>query len=176
MTKGQEPEIKTFRIEKDTNWILVFFLTAWLIVWLIMVGFLGYGQITNPTRFPELWLVLAATIAVGIFALRTWLWQVRGVEVIRAFRDRLKVTKMGSFAFGKTCVHHHELDGIDASIDETTPHWLRWWGLGGGTIVLSYLGRSFRCGQDLSMQRATRIARELSGLYRDRLKDKQATV
>lgn len=172
MTTGEESEIKTFRIEKDTNWILVFFLTIWLVVWLIIVGFVGYGQITNPTRFPELWLVLAAILAAGLFVLRMWFWQVRGVEIIRGYPDRIEVCKTGSFAFGRTCIYLHELDGIEASNDDTTPHWLRWWGLGGGTIVFSYLGRSFRCGQDLSIQHATRIARELNALYPDRLEER----
>ncbi len=168
MTHTDQP-IKVFRLEKDTNWMLVFFLTAWLIIWVIMVGFMGFGLITSPTRFPELWLGLLAIIAAGVFVLRAWLWQVRGVEMISAFHDRIEIKKLGSFAFRKPCIVIHELDGIGASADDQTMWWLKWWGFEGGTIHVDFLGRSLRCGRDLSLGRARSIARELNTLYHDRI-------
>ena len=174
MTHTDQP-IKVFRLEKDTNWILVFGLTAWLVVWVIMVGFMGFGLVTSPTRFPELWLGLVAIIGFGLFMLRTWLWQVRGVEVISAFGNRIEISRLGSFAYGKPSIAIQDLDGIGASSDDQTLGWMKWWGFEGGTIHVDFLGRSIRCGQDLSLGRARSIARELNAVYQDRQVERESS-
>jgi len=45
--------------------------------------------------------------------------------------------------------------------DSRTPHWIEFWGIGGGKISIHYLGRRRKFGQDLSEKQAIDLFEKL---------------
>lgn len=157
--------LKRFVLRKHGNMALIAFLPVWLVGAALMSGMLLYGQVTEPAKYPELWLLLAGILAVSTFVLRIWLWHLRGKEVVSAYRLHIDIERRGSFLYPPRSIAVDEIDAIGTAISNETPRWIRWWGLSGGRVRIAYLGRSVLFGQDLPQKMAEDIVQELNDLY-----------
>ena len=73
----------------------------------------------------------------------------------------LELRNTGTLFHRRLHLRWDEIEEITTDDDSSTPWWIKAWGIGGGKVVLTYLGRNRRFGQDLSLREAERIAVEI---------------
>ncbi len=152
---------KSFYINKETNWFISVLLILFTTASFIMVLILIYGLIGTPSRISDLIGFLIVLVFAVFFALNHLLWQLFGKERLVFHSDRIEVKKTGTLISRKQEMLYVEIESIDFDNDNETPYWIRFWELGGGKIKINYLGRTKRLGQDLSIQAAQKLAKEL---------------
>ncbi|MDB5281756.1 MAG: hypothetical protein JWO06_831 [Bacteroidota bacterium] len=130
------------------NWFIIIFLGAWLGGWLMgetvaLAAVTGlFGKIGPPQLFITFWLV--GWTAGGLFAIRTWIWNLSGKEVINIGQGQLTVTKKGALFIKPKTYDLNEVKNVRAQDDEgSTNIWgVRrndFWNIGsGGTIRFDY--------------------------------------
>jgi len=154
-----------FRIPSRRNVFVIGFLTLWLCGWFV-------GEITapvalfanlnkNPAAAAFMLFWLCGWTVGGAFAIYTWLWQVRGCEVITVSPTALSI-KREVFGFGRA-KHYDvaEIRELRVSPLIISPSEARsgmsLWGLSGGALAFDYGSRTFRFGAGIDEAEARTI-------------------
>jgi hypothetical protein len=161
MTPDQSDIIYLRVIKIKTNWVIVFLGLPWLLLLLGMLGFMGFGLITGPSHLQGLWVFWIIILVIGIIALNRLLWNMIGREIVSVSPKGITVSRKGKFFTSSTTISYVELDEIYSDDDPDTPHWRKFWRIGGGKVVIKYLGIEKRIGPSLSLSFAERIAEEI---------------
>jgi hypothetical protein len=117
-----------FIIPAKRNWFIIIFLGAWLGGWLMGELFVSGMFISrlagNPAGlFVLFWLV--AWTAGGFFAFRTFLWMVKGKEVITVGQNTLKIDRKGSLLFKAKVYDLNEVKNLRVQDDFLNFFWRR---------------------------------------------------
>lgn len=163
-------------IPSRKNWFIVFFIGFWLVGWafgeIAVGGILFTGAITilgsllgllknssdisgaGVVAFSGVGLFLVAWFGMwtvgGFFAIRSFLWQLTGVENIEVDSQSITLQRL-IFNFGrpKTYLAEHIKDLRTVSNNNYSFGWSRgmnFWGLMDGSIAFDYGAKTFRCG------------------------------
>ena len=154
-------ETWTYKAPVETRWMRTLFMIAWTGIAIAICGILGYGLVTTPSRIHDLILVWLGLLAASILGCNYLSWQLRGGEVIVLRAGGLVLRNTGTLFHRRLHLRWDEIEEITTDDDSSTPWWIKAWGIGGGKVVLSYLGRNRRFGQDLSLREAERVALEI---------------
>ena len=154
-------EIK-YKIEfrKITNWPFTIFIGLSMIVLFAILGTILFGLIGMPDRISDLAYVVVILILIGIWIIDVFLWQIRGVEQF-VITDRIEIIKRGKLFKSVSKIDFIDFESITYDDDESTPFWMKQYGLSGGKIRIKYLGRGIRFGQDISSIMAEIVTKEI---------------
>ena len=115
-------------IPTKKNWFIIIFLGAWLGGWLMGEMVVSRMLITqladNPAGlFVLFWLI--AWTAGGFFAIRTFLWMVKGKEIITVGQNILKIDRKGSLFFKSKLYNLDQVKYIRVQDDFSNMFWRR---------------------------------------------------
>ncbi len=184
----------TITIPGRREWLVVFFMTFWLVGWalgeLVVVGFLVFGII----EWAKNGFVIDAGIAIGlflaawlggwtvggIFAIRQWLWLLRGREII-VIRD--EVLRIQRWIPGWSRAQEYAIDDINymrvSAIPELPWPWSQWgwWNIPGGfgraapgQLAFDYGATTVRFGASLEKSEAKMLLDEIAVRYPELVK------
>jgi hypothetical protein len=102
-------------IPTKRNWFIILFIGAWLGGWFFGEVF-AIGAVTglwggNPAGLFILFWLIAWTVG-GFFALRTFLWNLKGKEIITVGQGRLSIDKKGALLFKSKVYDLNEVRNI----------------------------------------------------------------
>jgi hypothetical protein len=160
----------TLLIPARRNFLIVGVLTLWLCGWL-------FGEIMTPIAFFSsahkdpggaafLLIWLCGWTIGGVFAFYVWLWQVKGVEVIRVSPTALSI-KRDIFGYGRTRYY----DVLEVRRLRVAPFTfnpfdfrsgLAFWGIGGGILAFDYGFKTFRFGAGVDEAEANIILQKIT--------------
>lgn len=157
-------------IPSKKNFFTILFIGFWLIGWAFGEIFaakilLFPGEEGNP---PYLFLIgwLGAWTVGGAFAIYTWLWNIRGKEIITVNSGEISYKK-DLFGFGKS--REYTLAEIKDMrvIDKPSGPWGAqsyndFWGFGGGTIGFDYGYKTYKIGGGIDEAEAKHIINEIA--------------
>lgn len=156
-----------FTINREPNLFILLLSGLWSLGWVGLMVPLVYGLSTDTDKLDaEIILFLTFFFLAGLFALKTFLWHLRGQEKVTFDDKELKIEKLGTILTTLRKFETQELDGFSLTEKPTTPMWIKFWGLGGGQIQFNYLGQTKYFGQTLTKNDANIIISKLN----DRLK------
>ena len=98
---------------------------------------------------------------IGVIALNLLLWNMIGREIVSVSPKGITVSRKGKIFNSSTTISYVELDEIYSDDDPDTSHLRKFWRIGGGKVVIKYLGIEKRIGSSLSSTFAERVAEEL---------------
>lgn len=158
------------RIPAKRNVFIVGFLTLWLGGWLVgeimaPISFLTAAHQAGPgAAFLLVWF--CGWTVGGAFAVYTWLWQVKGCEVVTASSTALSIQRE---VFGLGPTKHYDASQIRqlrVSPQVFNPMDFRsgmaFWGIGGGLLAFDYGFKTYRFGAGIDEAEATIILRALA--------------
>jgi len=148
------------KLRKTTSLTLTLFLGAAMVVGLMILSTIIYGLTGDPGSIKDLALAVVLLALVIIFVLDRILWQIRGVEIL-VIDENIEVLKKGKIFTSRKVITFSEFESFDYGNDDKIPLIIRVYGIRGGKIIINYLGRSLRMGQDLSVNQAKTIVDEV---------------
>jgi hypothetical protein len=151
-----------FTIRIKPNGRVVFLTGLWLLGYSILLVTVLIGLINDPDKLDADLLVFMFFFSLmGLFFLKILLWQLKGKERISLDGNEIKIEKLGTlFTYPRT-FEIEQVEGIANTIAATTPNWIKFWGLGGGQIQMTYGGQVKYFGQTLSTSEATEIIEKI---------------
>ncbi len=152
---GQSLYFKELKVK--TNWIAVFLLIPWLLIDIAGLCFIGYGLIFHADRVGDMWLIWVFFFVIGVFALNIVVWNLRGKEIISITENGITLKKTGNLISTINNITYNELESVNCDNDDETPLWRKFWRIGGGKIIVRYLGTQKRFGQGLDLKTAEQI-------------------
>ena len=161
---------KEFRYKKKTNWSLTIALTIWTFGLVVMIAIFTYNLATTPSRISDLIIVLLIMILIASIAVNYLRWQIIGQEVLTFTNDCIEVKNIGTFFTNYQCINYDEIENIKFEDDGQRPYFLKVWEIGGGKILIEYLGRNRRFGRDLNHDEAVQISNEMMEEFKNRKK------
>lgn len=63
-----------FEVRVETRVLLVLFMIVWSGIAWAMTGFIGYGLLTEPLRFPELWFFWLIVLVAAVMSTSWIVW------------------------------------------------------------------------------------------------------
>lgn len=148
-------------IPKKTNWFVTIFLGFWILLWIIAMTTIAYGLITTPSRIEDLIFIWIFFFLAGLFCIHIFFWQVLGTEILVIDNENLVVRKRGALINFSKRIEKKIIDNVSYDDDKHTPGWIKFWGLGGGKLIVEYLGRRIRLGQNLTGEEAEKLCEQL---------------
>jgi len=133
----------------------------WTLFCGVILGALTLGLIATPSRIDDLIGVWLAMIAAFIVAINYVTWQIIGKESIQISKEFIEVYNSGTWFKRRLKINFYEFEDLNFEQDSRTPHWIEFWGIGGGKISIHYLGRRRKFGQDLSEKQAIDLFEKL---------------
>ena len=167
-------------IPSKKNWFVIIFLTFWLIGWaageIFVTGMLirgisslgtSDGQVSDMGTFGGLFTLvwLGAWTAGGAFAIYTWLWQVKGVEIITVSFAGLTICKKTPVWTRKK--EYRLSDVVTLRISPSASSmWnmsagMEYWSITGGIIAFDYGAKTVRFGLGVDEAEAKQIIKEI---------------
>ena len=143
-----------------TNWLFTIFIGLSIIVLFAILGTILYGLIGMPDRISDLAFVVVLLILIGVWIIDIFLWQIRGVEQF-VITDRIEIIKRGKLFKSVSKIDFIDVESITYDDYNTTPFWIKLFGLSGGKIRIKYLGRGIRFGQDIPSIMAEIVSKEI---------------
>lgn len=147
-------------LRKTTSLTLSLFLGATLVVGLMILSTILFGLTGDPERIKDLAFAVVLLALSIIFVLDRVLWQIRGIEML-IIDENIEVLKKGTIFNSRKVITFSEFESFDYGNDNKIPLMIRVYGIKGGKIIINYLGRSLRLGQDLSISQAKTIVEEV---------------
>ena len=144
----------TFTSKIKTRWLLTVFTIIWTIACFAMIGVLIWGIIETPSRLSDFIAVLIILIIAAFFTINYLIWQFQGQQNLKFRENDVVFFNSRTFFSNKFELPYSELDFVSFDNDEKTVNWIKIWGIGGGKIIIGYLGRERRFGQDLTLKAA----------------------
>jgi hypothetical protein len=145
---------------KETNWVMAIFLGAFILALIAILGTIIYGLIGSPGRISFFAFPIILMILAGAWVLDRFLWQIRGKEIV-LITDKIEIIKNGKLYATSYHIALDEIEAVSFDDDRNTSFWIRLYGISGGKLVLEYLGRKSRVGQDISLGLAEIVAKEM---------------
>lgn len=153
-TTTEQADGVVIRIPSKRNIFIIGFLTLWLCGWLAGEVGAPIGLFTaarndpGAVAFMVVWLCLW-TVG-GAFTIYTWLWQIKGCEVVTVSPTALSI-KREIFGYGRT----RQYDPVEIRQLRVAPLTynpfdfrgsMAFWGVGGGALAFDYGFKTFRFG------------------------------
>jgi len=160
-----------FVLKKETSWYLAFFLVPFSVVAIVLSVFTTYGQIGSyflndkilfPNKIPELWTAVIVLWLVAFVAINLLLWQLIGREIILFRENGLELLKWNGLIKRPMRFDYSEIEKFEKDEDKETPYWIKYWGLGGGKLIIKYSSSKIRFGQDLSVKDSSSLMNKLN--------------
>ena len=139
---------------------MALFLGTAIVISLSILSTIIYGLINEPERIKDFVIVVLLLSLLIIFMVDLFLWQIRGVEIL-IINDNIEILKKGKIFKSKRSILFSEFESFDYGNDDNLPLWIRLYGINGGKIIINYLGKSVRIGQDISINQAKTIVEEV---------------
>ncbi|SKB00362.1 hypothetical protein SAMN02745166_03128 [Prosthecobacter debontii] len=169
-TVTEQADSLVFRIPPKRNIFMLGFLTLWLGGWVVgelmaPIGFFTAVQ-KNPGAAVFMLVWFCFWTVGGAFAIYTWLWLVKGCEVVTISATALSI-KNEIFRYGRT--KHYDVSEIrDLRISPLVynPYDFRsglaFWGIGGGAIAFDYGFKTYRFGAGVDEAEARLILQTIT--------------
>ena len=150
-------------IKKQPNWFILYLTGIWTLGWIAMTGAIIYGLATDPDKLDgEIILFMTLFFLAGLFALKIFLWHLRGQEKITVDSKELIIERIGTILTIPSKYEIELIDNISNTERSTTPNWIKFLGVGGGQIEFVYLGQTKYFGQTLTVMEATKIIEKIN--------------
>ena len=159
MTEIKDEIIFNVNFKKKTAWPITIFIIIWTIGVIVMMATIIWGIIETPPRLMDFLFPLTVMFVLVFWALNIILWNLKGIETI-VISDKIEISKTGKLFSSKNSIHFFEYDGIYSKDDDPMPFWQTKYGLNGGRIIIKYLGKEIRVGQNISMKKASKVVDE----------------
>ena len=153
-------ELYKIIFKKTTSLTITLFLGTAITIGLMILSTIIYGLIGEPERIKDFAIVVVLLAIFIIFLLDRFLWQIRGIEIL-IINQNIEVLKKGNIFQSKKIVTFSEFESFDYGDDDKIPFWIRLYGINGGKIIINYLGKSLRIGQNISINQAKIIVEEI---------------
>jgi hypothetical protein len=160
-------------IIKRINWIGaiisgIYGIFVFFFIILIFLLFINDFFSSTPT-LPLILFALFVLILLGFWIIDTFLWQIKGYEIIEIIDKVLIIRKKGKLFASKKEVSFFEIDKIQVKNYPTTVFnvFYKIMGIKGGKINIKYLGREMYIGQGLTDQEAFEYVEALNKLLFD---------
>jgi hypothetical protein len=158
-------KIKIYSSKVKTRWFFTIIVSVWTAMGMMMFGILSYGLIGMPSRINDLWGAWIIIAIVLLLAINYIKWQIKGQEKLTISTKHIQVYKTGIWFTRKLKINYFDIQNIQIDNDKATSRWIKLWGIGGGKIIISYLGRKKRFGQDLTEKEAILLYDEIKNEF-----------
>jgi hypothetical protein len=163
MKEIKDEIIFNVNFKKKTTWPKTIFLIIWTIGVVASMATIIWGIIETPSRLLDFLFPLIVMFSSVLWASNIILWNLKGIETI-LISDKIEISKTGKLFSSKNNIHFYEYDGIYSKDDVPTHFWQTTYGLDGGKIIIKYLGKEIRVGQDISMHKASKVVAEFNNV------------
>jgi hypothetical protein len=161
MKKVNDEIIFSVNFKKKTNWPKTIYFIIWTIGVVAMMATIIWGIIETPSRLLTFLFPLIVMFSLVLWVTNIILWNLKGIETI-LISDKIEISKTGKLFSSKNTIHFYEYDGIYSKDDDPTPFWQTKYRLDGGRIIIKYLGKEIRVGQDINMNKASKVVDEFN--------------
>lgn len=176
----------TIAVPSRKNWFMILFLGFWLIGWAV-------GEIAVPALFlpallsppagehqlgssgPGVFLVvfllawLGGWTVGGVMAIRQWLWNLKGVEIVTLDGESLSIRRRSVGRGREKRYALAEVSALRVSVpayDPSNPWGMqgatKWWSRSGGIMAFDYGASTVRFGQGLEEAEAKKLLAEIA--------------
>ena len=150
-------------MKRKPNWFMLLLTGVWVFGLIGITATVIYGLLTDSDKLDgDIVLFMALFILIGLFVLKIFLWHLRGKEKIVIKGKELWIIKVGTILTIPKKYEISLIDNFTVTDRPTTPHWIRFWGLGGGRIQFDYLDQIKYFGQTLTKNEAIQIIDKLN--------------
>lgn len=160
MTKIDKNRFKV-EFRKKTNWIFTIFIGLWIIGLIVVYCTIIWGLIGMPERISGFAFALVLMTLTGVWVLDRFLWQIRGREVLE-ISDKIEIIKTGKLLESIKSIDFYEYDSTSFDNDTKTTYWAKLYWLKGGKIRIKFLDRELRFGQDITLELAETVSKEIN--------------
>lgn len=154
------------------NYFLLLFLSFWLFGWVFGEG-MSLTELTSGKSSADgfLFFWLCAWTVGGVFAIGTWLWNLKGKEVININSIELQHIRQ---VMGLRWSREYELSSV-TNLRTQAPAYsmfgsrggMDFWGLAGGVIAFDYGPNTYRFGVQLDEAEANHIVSVVKQRYKN---------
>ena len=132
----------------------------WGIGCFIFLVVLTLGLISEV--YPGKLIFVTCILAFAVLGvIKYLLWQAKGKETLTFTDSQIVIEKSGPLFKKKLELNYFEVDEFLFDEDKETFWWIKFYGIGGGKIIVRYLGRKKRFGQDLTTIQAKKLIEEI---------------
>lgn len=146
--------------KKKTSLTITLFLGAGIVIGSMILATIIYGLTGEPGRIKDFSIIVVLLALFIIVLVDRFLWLTRGIETL-IINENIEVQKRGNIFSSKKIITFSEFESFDYGNDTQIHFWIRLYGISGGKIIINYLGRSLRIGQDISLNQAKIIVEEI---------------
>ena len=156
-------------IKKRCNYIILFANILVSIGIVILLCFLGYGIIEEPDEFWEFWYIVLILLIFLFNSIDNICWNVCGKEIIKIDENNLIIQRKGKIFPSKIIIQLSEIENIE--IKQYKPSLIDFYFMilkgyaKRGNLIIHYLGRCLYFGQDLEINDAENIKKNITILY-----------
>lgn len=158
-------------IPSKKNYFSIIFLAFWLVGWAVgeisAIGMLFSAESKGPTLFLVAWL--GGWTAGGAFAIVSWLYNIKGKEIIQI--DGYELKHIRDFVLFKRSKEYEmaHIKGLRASTNNSSifnfNSGMEFWGLTGGTVAFDYGHNTHKFGSGLDEAEAKHIVETVKHRY-----------
>jgi hypothetical protein len=153
-----------FYFSVKPRWLLTIFIALWSLAALILVAILLYGLFLKPNRLLSFIPVLFLLLIASFLGVNYVLWQIKGKEQISISQKGISLKSSNELLKFHSFISFDEFESVEVNNSQNKSFFVRFWGIGGGRILIKYLGRSRKIGQDLSLKESQKICNRLNQL------------
>lgn len=156
-----------FNFSVKPRWLLIVFIALWSLAAFVLVAILLYGLFLKPNRLLSFIPVLFLLLIASFLGVNYVLWQIRGKEQISVSRKGISLKSSNGLLKFQSFISFDEFEAVEVNNSQSKSFLVRFWGIGGGGVLIKYLGRSRKIGQDLSLKESQKICNRLSQLINE---------
>lgn len=152
----------SYKVEfrKTPNWFITLFLGTVFISFLIALVVITNLILLTDNSNPDHALFLMLIVILEIWILDLLLWQLNGRETLQ-ISNKIEILKHGKIFKSVKIIEFNEFELVYSEEDNTNSFLAKLYGLKGGKIVINYLGRDTRFGQDITLDLADIVVNEI---------------
>jgi hypothetical protein len=146
-------------IPKEKNWSIILYIGFCMLIYIPVVFILGvmcYKMITVH-RIYDLVAPFFLFLIGGLFFLYIFLWQSFGKEILIINNDFVIIKRKGTLINFITKINREKIVRIDFNSGKETAWWIKFWGIGGGKIIIEYTLGGVEFGQSLIEQELIKV-------------------
>jgi hypothetical protein len=158
-----------YELKKETDWTVTIPLIIWAVCLICMTVFLILQNILDPRYQLDFIPIILVMIFFAFHVVNVIRWQLFGREVVILDDNGMEIENIGTFYNDHIKISYNEMDGISYDGGEKRSIISLWsFGMGGGKIVIQYLGRIRRVGQSITIYQAEGLANEMRKEFEQR--------